>query len=98
MNNGDCRLHENQRKAGTLCRSIHCSKCPPYRGTEEVKTVRLDDPEFNRELAGVFNRFSIDNLLDLPDYKISKLVIDILKLSYESKKAVYRPNVGSLKL
>ena len=28
----DCSLHENQRKAGTLCRSMYCTKCPPYRG------------------------------------------------------------------
>lgn len=28
----DCNLHENQRKAGTLCRSMYCTKCPPYRG------------------------------------------------------------------
>ena len=27
----DCNLHENQRKSGVLCRSMHCTKCPPYR-------------------------------------------------------------------
>jgi hypothetical protein len=31
MKTGDCSLHENQRKAGTLCRSMRCTKCPPYR-------------------------------------------------------------------
>jgi len=24
----DCNLHENQRKAGTLCRSMNCTKMP----------------------------------------------------------------------
>ncbi len=36
---GDCSLHENQRIAGTLCRSMHCTKCPPYRGPTKNQTI-----------------------------------------------------------
>ena len=42
--NRDCSLHENQRKAGTLCRSMYCTKCPPYRGptTEQKLTEAVE--------------------------------------------------------
>lgn len=67
----DCNLHENQRKAGTLCRSMHCEKCPPYRESKSKK-AETTNPETHLESEirstkdlleiGIHNKMSFINM------------------------------------
>jgi hypothetical protein len=71
-NESDCTFVCN-----TCCKSINnCDHCKRF--TSKHKKIEINE-KFEKELTHIINRHSIDNMLNTPDFKIAKKIINFLK-------------------